>query len=285
MRRCVSLLAAGALVLGLSACQGGEDPQAVLERAGRLVREPPESLHAVATAQVDLELSSGGPAERLRTVTTMDLTGFSQPLKLRAAVSTDMDGQGAFAAEVYARQEGETCLVYTCVDGQRFREQAEPEALELYSPFAAAEAYWSSAQWTFQGEEEMEGVPALCFSGAVSGERAAALMADSGVLEGLGTMQYLGVSPENLQGMAQELEDMDARMWIDPESGYPIRYQVDMTAAANGLISGALETLAGMGDPAGELTLRCAQARVTVVCTEYNCAGAFEIPAELSETA
>ena len=36
MRRCVSLLAAGALVLGLSACQGGEDPQAVLERAGRL---------------------------------------------------------------------------------------------------------------------------------------------------------------------------------------------------------------------------------------------------------
>ena len=105
----------------------------------------------------------------------------------------------------------------------------------------------STDQWTFQQEEELDGMTTLKFSGTVTGSQVSALMEESGVLDSLGTMQQLGVSTENLQGMLQDLGDMTIEMWIDPEICYPVRYEMDMTQVCNTLMEHVLQVLEDMG--------------------------------------
>ena len=102
-------------------------------------------------------------------------------------------GAGSFSATVYAQQEGETYTTYTDVGGQWFRETASAELLEQYNASAEMNSYLSSTdQWTFQQEEELDGMTTLKFSGTVTGSQVSALMEESGVLDSLGTMQQLG---------------------------------------------------------------------------------------------
>lgn len=196
----------------------------------------------------------------------------------------DMGELGSFSATVYAQQEGETYTTYTDVGGQWFRETASAELLEQYNASAEMNSYLSSTdQWTFQQEEELDGKTVLKFSGTVTGSQVSALMEESGVLDSLGTMQQLGVSTENLQGMLQDLGDMTIEMWIDPEICYPVRYEMDMTQVCNTLMEHVLQVLEDMGQSTDGVSIQYPQVQMTMTCSDINSAPDFEIPAEALE--
>lgn len=287
--RGTALLAAAALTLSLAACGGQTQPQSdpeptpeeILAQAQQLSQESLESMSASVTAQVDMEVQAGDQSQSVETTTAMDLVYFSDPLKLRAETSMDMGDLGSFTATIYAQQEDNAYTMYTDVGGQWFRESASAELLEQYNASSELNTYLNSTEeWTFQQEEEVDGVTVLKYSGTVTGTQVSALMEESGVLDSLGTMQQLGVSTENLQGMTQNLGDMTIQMWIDPEICYPVRYEVDMTDVCNTLMDNVLQTLEGMGQNMDGVSIHYPQVQVIMTCSDFNSAADFDIPAE-----
>ena len=137
--------------------------------------------------------------------------------------------------------------------GQWFKETASAELLEQYNASAEMNSYLSSTdQWAFQQEEELDGKTVLNSPAPSPEVRVLGLMEESGVLDSLGTMQQLGVSTENLQGMLQDLGDVTIEMWIDPEICYPVRYEMDMTQVCNTLMEHVLQVLEDMGQSTDE---------------------------------
>ena len=253
-KRSGALILAAVLSLSLSACGGSEPtPEEILDQTLQNSQEGLESLSASVTAQIDMEIQVGDQTQTMETTTAMDMVCFSDPLKLKAETSMDMGELGSFSATVYAQQEGETYTTYTDVGGQWFRETASAELLEQYNASAEMNSYLSSTdQW-------------------------------SGVLDSLGTMQQLGVSTENLQGMLQDLGDVTIEMWIDPEICYPVRYEMDMTQVCNTLMEHVLQVLEDMGQPTDGISIQYPQVQMTMTCSDINSAPDFEIPAEALE--
>ena len=292
-KQTASLVLAGALALALTACGGPSDPdrtqrtpEEVLAQTLENSQTPLESLSATAAVQVDLEVQADGQTQTTQTTTSADMVYFSDPFKLRAETSTDMGELGSFSATVYAQQEGDGYTMYTDVGGQWFRETTSLELLEQYNASTEMNTYLNSTQeWTFQQEEELDGEGnTLKFSGTVTGSQISALMEERGVLDSLGTLQQLGVSAENLQGILQDLGSLTIQMWVDPEVCRPVRYEMDMTELSNTLMERLLSTLAGMGEPVGDVSIRYPQVLVTVTCSDFNAAPDFEIPAEALES-
>ena len=257
--------------LSLAACGGSEPtPEEILDQTLQNSQEGLESLSASVTAQIDMEIQVGDQTQTMENTTAMDMVCFSDPLKLKAETSMDMGELGSFSATVYAQQEGETYTTYTDVGGQWFKETASAELLEQYNASAEMNSYLSSTdQWAFQQEEELDGKTVL--------------MEESGVLDSLGTMQQLGVSTENLQGMLQDLGDVTIEMWIDPEICYPVRYEMDMTQVCNTLMEHVLQVLEDMGQPTDGISIQYPQVQMTMTCSDINSAPDFEIPAEALE--
>ena len=274
-KRSGTLILAAVLSLSLAACGGSEPtPEEILDQTLQNSQEGLESLSASVTAQIDMEIQVGDQTQTMENTTAMDMVCFSDPLKLKAETSMDMGELGSFSATVYAQQEGETYTTYTDVGGQWFKETASAELLEQYNASAEMNSYLSSTdQWAFQQEEELDGKTVLKFS----------LMEESGVLDSLGTMQQLGVSTENLQGMLQDLGDVTIEMWIDPEICYPVRYEMDMTQVCNTLMEHVLQVLEDMGQPTDGISIQYPQVQMTMTCSDINSAPDFEIPAEALE--
>ena len=182
-KRSGALILAAVLSLSLAACGGSEPtPEEILDQTLQNSQEALESLSASVTAQIDMEVQAGDQTQTMETTTAMDMVCFSDPLKLKAETSMDMGELGSFSATVYAQQEGETYTTYTDVGGQWFKETASAELLEQYNASAEMNSYLSSTdQWTFQQEEELDGMTTLKFSGTVTGSQVSALMEEIGV--------------------------------------------------------------------------------------------------------
>ena len=284
-KRSGALILAAVLSLSLAACGGSEPtPEEILDQTLQNSQEALESLSASVTAQVDMEIQAGDQTQTMETTTVMDMVCFSDPLKLKAETSMDVGELGSFSATVYAQQEGDAYITYTDVGGQWFRETASAELLEQYNASAEMNSYLSSTdQWTFQQEEELDGAAALKFSGTVTGSQVSTLMEESGVLDSLGTMQQLGVSAENLQGMLQGLGEITIQMWVDPEICYPVRYEMDMTQVCNTLTENVLQVLEDMGQSTDGISIQYPQVKMIMTCSDINSAPDFEIPAEALE--
>ena len=242
-KRSGTLILAAVLSLSLAACGGSEPtPEEILDQTLQNSQEGLESLSASVTAQIDMEIQVGDQTQTMENTTAMDMVCFSDPLKLKAETSMDMGELGSFSA---------TYTTYTDVGGQWFKETASAELLEQYNASAEMNSYLSSTdQWAFQQEEELDGKTVLKFSGTVTGSQVSALMEESGVLDSLGTMQQLGVSTENLQGMLQDL---------------------------------GLQVLEDMGQSTDGVSIQYPQVQMTMTCSDINSAPDFEIPAEALE--
>lgn len=284
-KRSGALILAAVLSLSLAACGGSEPtPEEILDQTLQNSQEELESLSASVTAQVDMEIQAGDQTQTMETITAMDMVCFSAPLKLKAETSMDMGELGSFSATVYAQQEGDVYITYTDVGGQWFRETASAELLEQYNASAEMNSYLSSTdQWTFQQEEELDGAAVLKFSGTVADSQVSAMLEESGVLDSLGTMQQLGVSAENLQGMLQGLGEITIQMWVDPEICYPVRYEMDMTQVCNTLTENLLQVLEDMGQSTDGISIQYPQVKMIMTCSDINSAPDFEIPAEALE--
>ena len=210
--------------------------------------------------------------QSVQTDTTMDMVCFNDPMKMKADMTMDMGALGSVSMSIFAQADGDTYNMYL-YDGNTWTSQtAAVNALEQYDAQQSVNLYLDSgAEYISVGTEEINGMTTDKYTGVIRGEAMEEVLKASGATTNLESS--LG-GMVDVSDFYSDLGDMPITVWIDQESGYPVRYFMDMTDVMQSMMSKAMSGIEG-GD-----TLTIDKVEVTMDCSNYNNATDFEIPAE-----
>ncbi len=274
MNRIAALLAAAILALSLAACggqsggqSGGGDPLAAAQKN----MNDASSMDAVMT--MNMEMEAGG--ETVKTVTSMDMTMFKEPMRMKVEATTEAAGQSAVIS-IYAEEDGNGGYMMYMNDGTSwYSAEAGAEDLAQYEVGQSMSAYIDSASsFKQEGTETVNGVSAYKYTGVITGQNMQDVVTESGALNSLSSM---GLSEEQMEEMLSGLGDIPVTLWISETDLYPVRYDMDMTSVMEGLMKAVLES---MGDQAEGLTMSVPEMTITMTCSNFNSATDFTIPDE-----
>ena len=226
-----------------------------------------------AAMTMNMEMEAGG--ESLKTVTSMDMTMFKEPMRMKVEATTEAAGQSAVIS-IYAEENGNGGYMMYMNDGTSwYSAEAGAEDLAQYEVGQSMSAYIDSASsFKQEGTETVNGVSAYKYTGVITGQNMQDVVTESGALNSLSSM---GLSEEQMEEMLSGLGDIPVTLWISETDLYPVRYDMDMTSVMDGLMKAVLES---MGDQAEGLTMSVPEMTITMTCSNFNSATDFTIPGE-----
>lgn len=279
-KKYTAMLLALCAALNLTACGGsggnggsgdsggsGKDPlAAAMENMSKV-----ESMDAKMVMEMDMTAGD----QTLETVTTIDTSLFTEPMRLKVDMTMDMSGYGDASMEIYAEEAEDGTLVMYQYDGMDWSTQnVTTDDLVQYDVSGSMDAYIASASdFKQEGTEQVGGVSAYKYTGVITGDSMQDVMMSSGALDSLGTQMNMDEAQmeELLSG------DIAVTLWIDEENLYPVQYDMDMTEVMDGLMGKILEAA---GDDAAGLTMSIPKMTISMTCGNFNSATDFTIPEE-----
>ena len=270
----IAVLALGAaLTLSMTACGGTENRDNSSGDIGTAM----EKLNAVSSldATMVMEMNMSVMEQVMETKTTMNMSCFNDPMKLKADMTMDMGDLGSVDMSMYASMDGDTYNMYL-YDGSSWTTQAvDVSYLQQYDAKESMNLYLESGDdYTLAGTEEINGSTANKFTGVIRGEALEEVLAASGATNNL----EASVGDLDLASLYSDLGDLEITVWVDQESGYPVRYAMDMTQMMQGMMDKILAASAEGEDTSGMLTVD--KVNMVMDCFNFNSAADFEIPAE-----
>lgn len=270
----IAVLALGAaLTLSMTACSSTENKD---DSSGD-ISTAMEKLNAVSSldATMVMEMNMSVMEQPMETKTTMNMSCFNDPMKLKADMTMDMGDLGAVDMSMYAAMDGDTYNMYL-YDGSSWTTQAvDMSYLQQYDAKESMNLYLESGDdYTLDGTEEINGSTANKFTGVIRGEALEEVLAASGATSNL----EASVGDLDLASLYSDLGDLEITVWVDQESGYPVRYAMDMTQMMQGMMDKILAASAEGEDTSGMLTVD--KVNMVMDCFNFNSAADFEIPAE-----
>lgn len=273
-KRTAVLALGGLLALSAAACGGGttgaDDPQARIQAAAEKVNAA-ESMEAAMTMEMDMTVMG----QTLESDTVMNMVCFTDPMKLKADMTMDMGELGSLSMTMYAREEDGVYTSYL-YDGSGWISSAmDLGDLEQYDAQQSMDLYLQSgADYAYQGAEEINGVAADKYTGVIRGDALEEVLTASGAASSMSST----LGGADLSQLYSGLGDLPVAVWVDSESGYPVRYTMDMTA----LMQGLLDQLLAAGDETGgdAVPVTVEKMALTMDCSAYNSAADFDIPEE-----
>lgn len=285
--RMIAAALAACLALSLAAC--GETTTQDPVQAAQEKLQDVKSMESSVVMDMAFQVPSGTDAAAITLAErmSMEIVTFSDPLKLKAEVAVSLDFTGAgldnqepmMSMTMYAAQEGEAYNMYI-TDGASWQSQSVAlEDLGQYDAQENLEFYLDSSESFAQaGSGEVNGAPADRYDGVIKGKDMEQVLRASGALDALDSLNLSGeMDAEQLKEIYSGLPDLPCSLWVDQKSGYPVRYEMDMTALMNQVLT---RLLGAMDEAAGADGLSVEQMRLTMTCSGFNAAADFEIPAE-----
>lgn len=273
VNRIAALLAAAVLALGLSACAGeGGGGESDPLKAAMANLDAAKSMDACMVMEMDMEANG----EKLESVTTMDTSVFTDPMRMKVDLTMDMGAYGSVTNSIYAESDGGSGYTMYLFDGSSWASQAATEDdLAMYDVSGSIDGYIDSVTAFSQtGEEQVDGVDTYKYTGAISGEAMENVVKESGALDSLGD---LGLDESQMNEMLSGLGDISVSLWISRDDPYPVRCEMDMTAIMDGLMQ---NMVTAMGGAESGVTMSIPKMLFTITCSNFNSATDFEIPAE-----
>ena len=273
-KKYTAMLLALCAAMNLTACGGnggsggsGKDPlAAAMENMSKV-----ESMDAKMVMEMDMTAGD----QTLETVTTIDTSLFTEPMRLKVDMTMDMSGYSDVGMEIYAEEAEDGTLVMYQYDGMDWSTQnVTTDDLVQYDVSGSMDAYIASASnFKQEGTEQVGGASAYKYTGVITGDSMQDVMMSSGALDSLGTQTNMDEAQmeELLSG------DIAVTLWIDEENLYPVQYDMDMTEVMDGLMGKILEAA---GNDAAGLTMSIPKMTISMTCGNFNSATDFTIPEE-----
>lgn len=279
-KRIIALGLAGVLTLGLTACGGEKSAKQVLEQA---VKNEQEITSMNAAIKMDMEMVMGvaGQEERVATTSTMDISMFADPLKMRMDVTAEAEGESQ-TMSMYAQQTGDVYTVYMNDGSDWFSQEVELGDLEQYNATSNMQLYLDgSTQLEEAGSETVNGVETYKYTGVITGDTMQEIMESSGAMDSLGGLTEMGMDESQLEELMGALGEMSISIWIDKKTCYPVRYEMDMSELMDTLMSKLMEMLQeALGQELGDMYMKIPTMTLVMECSDINAVKDFEIPAE-----
>lgn len=271
------LLVAMCLVLALAAltaCSNRPEegsPEAVIQAA----MEKLEDLDSVKyTMNMDMDMSAAG--QSLQTKTVAEISAIMDPMIMEMNMNMDMGEMGSQAMKMYMEEQDGAFVSYTSIDdGANWTKQeiADADAIEQYDAVDSMDLYLdSSSQFKEAGEEDVNGSAATRYEGVIEKEAMEEVMEASGVAD---QMAQFGLSEEEAAKLYADLDSVGMVVWIDKASGYPVKYEMDMTAIMQQMMQNLMST---MGEAAADAEISVDKMLISIEMHDFNGVDSITIP-------
>lgn len=286
----LAVILAAVLAMSVTACGGkdsGSETQTKkteeaevdpFEAAQKNIAEV-TNMDATMLMEMDMEMGVNGEPQSVESVTTMELSTFSDPVRLKLDMTVNASAAGQEQTQnmsVYAEtNEDGTCTMYM-FDGSNWQsQQVSAEDVAQYDTSTDMAAYmYGDYNFEAVGTEQVDGANAYKYSGVITGDEMKQVILSSGALDQL---TGLGMSSADLDSMLDNVGELPINLWIDEATLYPVKYEMDMTEIMDTLMG---NMLAAMGDQAAGLTMSVPKMTISMTCKNFNAATDFEIPEE-----
>ena len=232
------------------------------------------SMEAQMVMDMDMNISANGQEQAVESTTTMDMVCFSDPLKIKMDMTMDMGDQGSVNMQVYAEpSESGTYNVYM-FDGQSWstQESAASALAEYDARSSMISSIGDSTQYIQEGTEQVNGANAYKYSYVLSEEEMKEQILSSGALD---SVSSLGMEAD--ESMFDGLGEMTSYVWVDEATLYPVKYEMDMTAVMDTLMT---NMIAALGDQAEGVSMSIPKMKISMICSNFNNATDFTVPDE-----
>ena len=227
---------------------------------------------------MNMEMSAEGQSMKMSTTATVDQ--IVDPLQMKMDMIMDMGELGATQALAYIVSENDQYVEYIGMDfgdGNMEWQKMELGNLEdqiaQYDGKASSDLYLSSAEnFKEKGKETINGSEATRYDGVIPEGDINKVMEASGALS---QFSALGINEEDLEAMVKDLGKMAISIWIDNESSYPVKYEIDMTDIMQSLMSNMMKTMGGE-----EMELTIDKMFLSMTLSNFNGVEKIEIPEE-----
>ena len=273
------LLTAGvvlAMALALAACggsAGGDSPEAVLARAQEAFDEV-TSMHY----SIDMDMGFSSDGESLEIDTTAEADCIVSPVTIDMDMTMDMMGLFDMNVKMFIVQEDDHYTIYSGMDdgeGNYTWAKDVMDDMDDVSQFdgSANMAIYmeNGAEFKEAGTEEINGSTATRYDGVITQEGLETVLEASGVLD-----QYESMGIEGMDDLLGEMGDLPMSIWIDNESGLPVKYEMDMAVMMQNLMD---KLMAEDPEVAGE-NLTVDKCSLVMTCSDFNTIDSIEIPEE-----
>lgn len=295
-KKFLALMMAAVLAMSLAACgesasKDAADSAAESTEAAVAEVDPYEAalekmsavtnMDARMVMEMNMTIGADGQEQSIETSTAMDMVYFIDPVRMKIDMTMDMGELGSAAQSVYAEVAEDGTYTMYLYDGTNWMAQSvELADVEQYDARGSMLANMdSSYNYVAAGTEQIDGVNAYKYTGVITGDALNETLLSSGALN---SFSALGIAESQLESMMTDLGEIPVTLWIDEESLYPVRYEVDMSAAMEKLMGNMMGAL---GDQAAGISISISKLNVTMTCSNYNAATDFEIPEEAKAAA
>ena len=278
-RRTAALLLAAAMTVSLAACGNGanQDPTAAIQAALEKI-DAVESMDAVMFMEMDMSVMG----QSIEADTTMNMSCFNDPVKLKADMTMNMGAMGSVSMSIYAQQDGEMCSTYL-YDGTGWTvETMDLGDLQQYDAQESMSLYLECGEdFTLAGSEKINGSTADKYTGVIRGEALEKVLASSAA-----TQSVESISGElDLADLYSDLGDLPITVCVDRETGYPVRYYLVMTKMMQSILEKTMAAAVESGEANLSGMMTVDQLTITMDCYNFGNATEFTIPDEALQAA
>lgn len=280
VKKFLTLGLAVALVFSLTACggdnsgggEGNSDVAAAIEQA----------LSALGTVEsynlaMDMDMEMSAQGESLVMDTKAEGSYIADPMKMSLKMNMDMgELYGSMEMLMYADTDGTNFTTYMSADGGSTWTKQAMAGAEDFAQYDVEESlslYMSNVEsFKENGTEAINGSEATRYDGLISEAALNDVMETSGVDQQLAS---LNLSPEQAAEFYKDLGDLPISIWIDNESGLPVKYEMDMKQMMQKLMDNMMDA---MGDETADVELTIDAMLISMTMSDYNNVADFEIP-------
>ena len=272
------------LALGLTACGGKDGGDGDAASAMLSARESMQKVSSMSYIySMEMSMKADGETVEMTVDGTADMT--MDPVAAKMTMNMNMLGMSLTGIELYMVKEGSQTVTYTGMDlfGQGEKTWTKTTggngstgvSMEQYNAKDSFDLYLKNgANFKAMGTETVQGAPATRYEGVIAKDMLKDTLEKSGSMEQLDSMV-----DANIDDVLKKVGDISVTMWLDNETGLPVKYVIDMTNFLVSMMELAAENAGESADVSADKFV------VSMEVTKYNGVGEIKVPQDILDSA
>lgn len=261
-------------IMAFTGCTSKEQNVAALIQTSQKKMGGITSLQAKMNMNVAMTMDS----EEVATVTTADISAFMDPMKMKLEVSSSIENDSSqkTVVEMYLQENDKGITAFSNSGTGWVCTKPEKESLGQFEVYDNVLRYLSKIENPVnKGTEKIGEFSTQRVEGILTGETMEQIMKESGILN---SALNVGITEDELKGMYSEITGLPVTLWIG-EDGLVYQYETDISQLVQIVMDKTIE-LMGTNQASKDMSITIQDAKISMLCSDFNAVQDFEIPAE-----
>jgi hypothetical protein len=291
-KKAAAIIVSGVMVFSFAGCskkdtgsaaESGANTNAVEEVQENKVLAASLKIQEVdnMNCQTDMSFTMSIDGETMDVSSLGKATVFNNPLKMKMNMIQSIGEEIEIDYYMESAENGMVDMYFGNDEMGWMKQQVDMSYVEELK--GNADFYLSYAEnFESAGEDTVNGEKAEKFEGVMKADDINEILAETN-LDSM--VASVGGDVSNLESLFEGLEDIPMTIWISNESGYPVKYDMDVSQMLQVVLENTFSAFEGTEGMEEIPEISINNAIISMTYSDFNEAEDFEIPAEIIESA